>query len=429
MVHSSLSTLDTIELRPHPTARDQALAKAEIPTGSTILKIPAFATVLQFSQKGNRCDHCMRLPTEGQPLRRCTGCSAYWYCDAQCQSAQWQTHHKRICKRINQFTSSTVFQGLEEHEKMDALLLNHLVASLSTLPTAYNLEQSQEATLFLSLLPGPSSGSEPPLICTISPPPKADLIPTLFERFGNNNFTMHSHLNSIAHGIFPLASRSFNHSCSPNAAPKYTFSAHQPVIMEVVALKDIHQGEEICIPYLDPALTQTKRQIFQFTYGFNCNCPACLSLSEGGEFVNVDSYLKSDKYQSPSMSELPQDLHPVLNEDFMKWLSETFSKASHEANFDLAAESGIALLALYLLVYPCNYPQIGMHLLEMAKTHWNYSFVISQPSKSKETEAKAAISRLLELAKRVLDVLGREGDEDGPLAEISVLQNLLQDVQ
>lgn len=124
---------------------------------------------------------------------------------------------------------------------------------------------------------------------------------------------------------------------------------------------------------------QTRHQIFQFTYGFTCDCSACKFLASIGQlpavpterhqiselcrklrdFVQVDSYLASDSYQSRSIQGLPPDLYLVLNESFMNKLSESFSGASHEGNHDVAAESGITLLSLYLLVYPSSYPQIG----------------------------------------------------------------------
>lgn len=73
-------------------------------------------------------------------------------------------------------------------------------------------------------------------------------------------------------------------------------------------------------------------------------------------------------------------------------------------------------------------PCPGMHLLEMAKTHWNYSFVLSEPSDYKKPELKGEVSRLLELARRVLKVTGIEGDENGPFQEITILEGLVKDV-
>ena len=67
----------------------------------------------------------------------------------------------------------------------------------------------------------------------------------LYERFGSNNFTLQSHLESYAYGIFPLASRLFNHSCVPTAVYKFVIKQGQPTRMEIIALRDIAVGEEV----------------------------------------------------------------------------------------------------------------------------------------------------------------------------------------
>lgn len=46
----------------------------------------------------------------------------------------------------------------------------------------------------------------------------------------------------------------------------------------------------------------------------------------------------------------------------MTELSDKFRNASHDGLYDIAFESGITLLSLYLLVYPENYPQIGEYV-------------------------------------------------------------------
>lgn len=55
----------------------------------------------------------------------------------------------------------------------------------------------------------------------------------------------------------------------------------------------------------------------------------------------------------------PQELHPLLSEGYLPTLSEEFSRSSHEGNYDRALSSGRTLLALYAVLYPHNYPQIG----------------------------------------------------------------------
>lgn len=78
------------------------------------------------------------------------------------------------------------------------------------------------------------------------------------------------------------------------------------------------------------------------------------------KFMSVEEYLTTGNLDSKALDALPSSLRSVLHEDFMSRLSESFSKSSHEGDYEQAAESGVTLLALYLLIYPKNYPQIGI---------------------------------------------------------------------
>lgn len=137
---------------------------------------------------------------------------------------------------------------------------------------------------------------------------------------------------------------------------------------------------QVCIPYLDPALTQSRQQVFQYTYGFICECGSCTILRQLGQapeppqspdgletvhtalrqYVGIDEQLTlAPSLPTPSLADLPDELRCVLHESYMERLSDQFGKTSHKGEYNIAIESGITLLALYLLVYPKNYPQIG----------------------------------------------------------------------
>jgi hypothetical protein len=58
-------------------------------------------------------------------------------------------------------------------------------------------------------------------------------------------------------------------------------------------------------------------------------------------------------------SAFPKVLYPVLHESYLMAVSQRFSNASHDGPSDIALETGLTLLALYVLIYPQNYPQIG----------------------------------------------------------------------
>jgi hypothetical protein len=143
-----------------------------------------------------------------------------------------------VVRRFNKYTSSLSFQALAAHEKLDALLLSHLVAQLDGVDA-----NDDRLTDIISLLPGPVELALPPIV--YSSRIAESVVREMYSRFGNNNFVIHSHLTTFGHGIFPLASRLFNHSCLPNAAAKYILSPSNPPKMEVIAIRDIALGEEV----------------------------------------------------------------------------------------------------------------------------------------------------------------------------------------
>jgi SET and MYND domain-containing protein len=138
---------------------------------------------------------------------------------------------------------------------------------------------------------------------------------------------------------------------------------------------------KICLPYIDPALYQTRQQIFNLTYGFTCTCPSCAFAEEVGpipqppqlpsERKSLEKSLRD--FVFPSFSNqpfalslpskpyeaIPDNLLPVLNESFLGALSQVFSTTSHDGPYRSALDVGITILAVYGLLYPPNYPQIG----------------------------------------------------------------------
>ncbi|OJA09411.1 hypothetical protein AZE42_03077 [Rhizopogon vesiculosus] len=356
---------------------------------------------------------------------------------------------------------------LEEHEKLGALLHTHLIAEISS--NVLCDVRAKQLSTFMSLLPGPQHGS-PQIACPMSVSVEVhQSLEALFSRSGNNNFAVHSHLTTIAHGIFPLASRLFNHSCLPNAAARYVIRQGQPVRMEVVALRQIKTSEEICISYVDPALIESRQQITHFTYGFSCTCPSCnfintigaippLPVSEAA-LADLDNALQRFCIPSGDIDDhtllagsalqvLPKNLHCVLHEGYLSRLTDTFSESSHEGSYRVALNVGLSVFAMYLLIYPANYPQIGMellivqnflpstditkgmHLLEMAKTAWN-AVITADHDNEQDVPASASLLEraqiYLDLSSKIIKVFGPEGDPGGPLEELAVLENLLRE--
>ncbi|OJT13051.1 Histone-lysine N-methyltransferase ASHR1 [Trametes pubescens] len=439
-----------VRLEPHLTARNAAVSTSPFPSGSVIATIPGLATCLLPSDKGKRCDACHILQSDAVTLKRCSGCASFWYCGTLCQTRAWKAHHKKLCKNFNTFTTSTEYQVLTPHDQVDALLLSQMIADSAS----WRAEQSSSGphATFLDLLKGPRADVFELPLCLPKgalPSESLTLAQELYGRFGNNNFALHSHLNAYAHGVFPLASRLFNHSCVPNAACKYILRPSESVAMQVVALRDIAEGEEITIPYLDPALPyQTRQEALQVNYGFGCECRLCRFQSRvrpaeapperGTDALrDIETSLRAFALGADAQSmrvptapgtfeSMPAMLHPVFHETYLPALSEVFSKTSHEGPYVDAVEAGLTLLALYVVVYPPQYPQIGMHALELSKTIWNVICTAGPDVPARESEVlEAQTKRFLEIAASVLQNFGPEGDEGGPLEEIQMLRDAL----
>ncbi|OSX59923.1 hypothetical protein POSPLADRAFT_1066984 [Postia placenta MAD-698-R-SB12] len=439
-----------ILLEPHPTARSMAVAASPLAAGDLVHAEPVLASALLQSEKGRRCDLCHRLSSDRVQLRRCTGCTSYWYCGAECQRKQWSSQHKRLCKRYPRYMASEEYQALSHHDQVDAILLSHLIAE-RFIDDGGNIsaEGGSSMSTLMELVEARSAPTTIPPLCNANVP--SDVLSTahaIYNRFGNNNFVVHSHLNSYAHGIFPFASRSFNHSCVPNAVVKYIITPCHPVRMEVIALRDIARGDEITIPYLDPALPHNTRQEALFhNYGFTCNCDLCaytgtfdspaLPTRGSDELAEIEADLRrfalgsSDRLDlrmmasdRPRSVKIPRRFAPLLHETYLPDTSELFSKASHEGDYLNALSAGLTLLAFYVVVYPTNYPQIGMHALELSKTAWNAIATNAHILGSDARSLEDAMQSYLAAASRILNNFGPEGDEAGPLEEIRVLQEL-----
>lgn len=107
---------------------------------------------------------------------------------------------------------------------------------------------------------------------------RTDLSSQLLRIFKANTFG-----NGDACWLHPTISR-FNHSCVPNAT-----THNDPCCLgdeaQIVAEKDIAQGEEICFSYnneLHEITTARQRGVLlRKQYGFACDCPACAGGADG----------------------------------------------------------------------------------------------------------------------------------------------------
>jgi len=335
---------------------------------------------------------------------------------------------------------SETYAALSDDQMMDSMVLSQLVAQIAL----QRPEHADSILTFESLLPSPNKLEAPPVV----PMRRVDVsllsrVPALFQRFPNNNHVIQIHMRAIGVAILPLTSRLMNHSCSPNAALRYILSASHKPRAEVVAIREISEGEEISIPYLDPAISYPERQSqLKEIYGFDCSCKLCtvqspmdihpvaapgvLSLVDSlktalhqfafGEGITADFQLPEE----PLCVKLPNNLQPLMDASVLAVLTTRFSLASDEGPIEVAMITGKTILAIYLCIYPARYPLIGFHVLEMAKVAWN------ECMRENGLENLGTAKIYLGIARQILDVYGREGDSGGPLDEADTLLGLIQ---
>ncbi|XP_056646158.1 histone-lysine N-trimethyltransferase SMYD5 [Diorhabda sublineata] len=86
-----------------------------------------------------------------------------------------------------------------------------------------------------------------------------------------------------------------NHSCDPNAVVKFMNNNHR---LSLVALKDIEEGEEICISYLDDCVLTKSRHSrckeLMNNYLFVCRCDRCNNESDQPDETSEEDDSMSD---------------------------------------------------------------------------------------------------------------------------------------
>lgn len=78
---------------------------------------------------------------------------------------------------------------------------------------------------------------------------------------------------------FFMTTCKINHSCDPNVFVQYNQDPYLGLVLELVALKDIEEGEELVQSYIDQHLPTEKRQKALRDYGFQCRCHKCVEIT------------------------------------------------------------------------------------------------------------------------------------------------------
>ncbi|XP_065157340.1 histone-lysine N-trimethyltransferase SMYD5 [Atheta coriaria] len=106
-------------------------------------------------------------------------------------------------------------------------------------------------------------------------------------------------LNNEGVALYSLQS-TCNHSCNPNAEPTFVHNNNR---LSLVALKDIEEGDEICISYLDECTLERSRHSRQKNlkenYLFLCACEKCLEEADQPE-ISTDEEVDMEENEDMS---------------------------------------------------------------------------------------------------------------------------------
>ena len=68
-----------------------------------------------------------------------------------------------------------------------------------------------------------------------------------------------------------------NHSCDPNVRVAWCNNPGAPIEIELVSLREIEEGEELCFSYISTDIDSLdERRLALIDYGFWCECARCM---------------------------------------------------------------------------------------------------------------------------------------------------------
>ncbi|KAF1323681.1 putative histone tail methylase containing set domain, partial [Globisporangium splendens] len=258
-----------------------AVARQRIAAGTRILLVSAFASI-----SVSACNWCFSTP-QTQKLQKCGGCHRVKYCSRKCQQLDWtRSLHAKECaawkyvpKHIKGESMQTVLLVTRMAAKLFLTDQEHSADGQAMLQLRHHyddhgedkLRQYREMTQLVLVLLARSKFNARGASFEELAELLEDKIVRLFCRVNCNAFTVSDDLCvPLGIGVFPHGAL-FNHSCDPNCV--VSFEQQQ---MVVHTIKDVQQGDELTISYIELLESTPKRQhALRESYFFECDCSRC----------------------------------------------------------------------------------------------------------------------------------------------------------
>ncbi|WFD20605.1 hypothetical protein MCAP1_002852 [Malassezia caprae] len=258
-----------------------------VAAGTTLVALEA-VSVLNTTQLGVRCHYCYARREQG--LLRCSRCRFARYCDATCQAAGWKiARHRDECEALQRwYAGADALPDLDRDPGPSVRVLAQLLwlrrrrgpawwapfaAMQSHRQDASAVQKDEAAQIAVRL--AKFIGAEAGLRTLGIDSAKALL--ELVCQYQTNAFTLtDAQLDPIGAALEPTVAL-LNHSCTPNAVVVFSSATeHTRCPIEVVALRDLTEGEPVYTSYVDLAAPlPVRQQTLQERYHFTCACRLC----------------------------------------------------------------------------------------------------------------------------------------------------------
>ncbi|CAJ2501003.1 Uu.00g038560.m01.CDS01 [Anthostomella pinea] len=220
------------------------------------------------------CNLCLAIDTNlsSLKLRACTGCRVVVYCSPACQKADWQRVHKGECKVFKRVRAEGHdFLPTPVRALVQVLLRPEMQAAAAEMEghvdafrTAGGKGKAWTDMELQAMAALHYMGRE------ASPRSLGQAVEVLYKLQVNSFNRMDVDIGQTGLFLNPALAM-VNHSCVPNAFVQ--FVGRHAVLH---AYREIKEGEEIEISYIDCNLHRAHRQeALKIRYHFNCSCPRC----------------------------------------------------------------------------------------------------------------------------------------------------------
>ncbi|XP_072177068.1 histone-lysine N-methyltransferase SMYD3-like [Diadema setosum] len=337
------------------------VVKSSVCRGKLLLSEDPFVYVLSRKKRGIFCDFCL---LESSSLQRCSSCKFVRYCCRSCQKEDWSRIHKAECRSLKSVSPKTppelarllahiIWKGKGEHPCSDSKDQNGFPTSVDQLESHHSKLGTSRQEHFASVL------------CVLQQYVGQENLPDpsrllqLFAAAVCNSFSVcDTDLNSCGVGIY-LRSSLLNHSCDPNCVAVFS-----GITLQVRAIRDLKEGEECTISYVDCLLPRVERHAELLErYHFTCHCPKCED-QDDPEANNSKQSVKELKESFRKVEEAKRLHHHYL---LVKLRDAALDVCIEAQLWKEAASYGLQNVESYRYHYGNHHPSLGVHLVKVGK--------------------------------------------------------------